>query len=102
MVSVSGCRPPGGINPLRRVPTLVLDNGEVLTESFCILDALDQMVRDGDALIASTGPERRHALHVCALAIGLADKAVSLVYERAIHDRATPMWVERCQTQISG
>ena len=91
----------GAINPLRRVPTLVLDDGEMLTESFCILDALDQMVGEGRALIASTGPDRRHALRICALSVGLADKAVSLVYERAVHDRATPIWVERCRTQIS-
>ncbi len=89
-------------NPLKRVPTLVLDDGEVLIESFCILDALDQMVGEGRALIASTGPDRREALKVCALAAGLADKAVSLVYERAIHDRSTPMWVERCRSQIGG
>ena len=89
-------------NPLKRVPTLVLEDGEVLIESFCILDALDQMVGEGRALIASTGPDRREALKVCALAAGLADKAVSLVYERAIHDRSTPMWVERCRSQIGG
>jgi glutathione S-transferase len=89
-------------NPLKRVPTLVLDDGEVLIESFCILDALDQMVGEGQALIASTGPDRREALKVSSLAVGLADKAVSLVYERAIHDRSTPMWVERCRGQIGG
>ncbi|MEO8114841.1 MAG: glutathione S-transferase C-terminal domain-containing protein, partial [Phenylobacterium sp.] len=31
-----------------------------------------------------------------------ADKAVSLVYERAVHGRATPLWVERCRSQIEG
>ena len=31
-------------NPLRRVPTLVLDDGEVLIESFVILDHLDELV----------------------------------------------------------
>ena len=89
-------------NPLKRVPTLVLDDGEVLIESFCILDALDQMVGEDRALIAASGPDRREALKVSALAVGLADKAVSLLYERAIHDRATPMWVERCVSQIGG
>ena len=89
-------------NPLKRVPTLVLDDGEVLIESFCILDALDQMVGEERALIASSGAGRREALKVSALAVGLADKAVSLVYERAIHDRSTPMWVERCRSQIGG
>ena len=31
-------------NPLTRVPTLVLDNGEVLTDSHIILDYLDSLV----------------------------------------------------------
>ena len=32
-------------NPLRRVPTLVLDNGETLIESTAILDYVDELVR---------------------------------------------------------
>ena len=89
-------------NPLKRVPTLILDDGEVLIESAFILDWLDEMVGSQRALIACKGPERRHALKVCALASGLADKAVSLVYERAVHGRETPLWVTRCRSQISG
>ena len=89
-------------NPLKRVPTLVLQDGEVLIESAAILDWLDEVAGRERALIAQDGPERRQALKVCALASGLADKAVSLVYERAIHGRETPLWVERCRSQIGG
>ncbi|MDB5464334.1 MAG: glutathione S-transferase [Phenylobacterium sp.] len=89
-------------NPLKRVPTLVLQDGEVLIESAAILDWLDEVAGPERALIAQDGPERRQALKVCALASGLADKAVSLVYERAIHGRETPLWVERCRSQIGG
>jgi glutathione S-transferase len=89
-------------NPLKRVPTLVLDDGEVLIESAAILDWLDEVAGPERALIAAGGAERRHALKVCALAGGLADKAVSLVYERAVHGRETPLWVERCRSQIGG
>jgi glutathione S-transferase len=88
-------------NPLRRVPTLVTDDGVALVESSAILDWLDELARPGKALIARSGTARRDALRICALAAGLADKAVSLVYERVIHDRATPVWVERCQAQVS-
>ncbi|WP_296597490.1 glutathione S-transferase family protein [Phenylobacterium sp.] len=88
------------INPLRRVPTLVTDDGEALLESSAILDWLDELAGPQKALIAGSGLERRHALKVCALAAGLADKAVSLVYERAVHQRATPMWIDRCRSQI--
>jgi glutathione S-transferase len=87
-------------NPLRRVPTLVLDGGEVLIESAAILDCLDELVGPATALIAANGPLRRQALKICALATGLNDKAVSLVYERVLHREVSPAWVERCQAQI--
>src|SRR6516165_3129237 len=89
-------------NPLKRVPTLVLDDGEVLIESAAILDALDQIAGEDRAMIPAKGALRRSVLKVCALGAGLADKAVSLVYERVLHDRATPMWIERCRSQMSG
>lgn len=89
-------------NPLKRVPTLITDDGEALAESSAILDWLDELAGPERALIAGKGADRRHALKVCALATGLADKAVSLVYERAIHARATAVWIERCHDQIGG
>ena len=90
------------LNPTRRVPTFIADDGEALTDSGAILDWLDELAGPERALIATAGPERRAALKVCALATGLGDKAVSLVYEKLIHERATPMWVARCQAQIRG
>jgi glutathione S-transferase len=87
-------------NPLRRVPTLALHSGEVLIESTAILDYLDEWVGPGKAMIAARGPERRHALKTCALATGLADKAVSLLYERVLRKKASKIWAERCAAQI--
>jgi glutathione S-transferase len=89
-------------NPLRRVPTLVLDDGEALIESTAILDHLDEMVGPSRAMIAENGPRRREALKVCALATGLGDKAVSLVYERLLHQEKSQVWMKRCETQIAG
>ena len=89
-------------NPLRRVPTLVLDDGEVLIDSAAILDHLDEVVGPSKALIAPSGPARRQALKICALATGLADKAVSLVYERALHQQTSQQWTDRCVSQIVG
>lgn len=89
-------------NPLMRVPTLVLNTGEALIESQAILDALDQLAPPGIAMAPAGGAERREALKVCALAMGLCDKAVSLVYEGAIHKRETQVWVDRCRSQIAG
>ncbi len=89
-------------NPLRRVPVLVLDDGEVLVETMCILEALDEMVGHERAMLPHSGPQRRRAMKVCALAGGLTDKAVSLVYEQLVHKRATQSWVARCEAQIRG
>jgi glutathione S-transferase len=88
-------------NPLRRVPTLVLDDDEALIDSFVILDWLDECVGPDCALIAPHGPERRAALKVCALATGLADKAVSLLYERVLHEETSQVWTDRCRAQIA-
>jgi glutathione S-transferase len=85
------------------VPTLVLDGGEALIESTAILDYLDEMVGPEKAMIAEKGPERRRGLRICALATGLGDKAVSLLYERVLRkDRQSKIWVERCEAQIGG
>ena len=89
-------------NPLRRVPTLVLDDGEALIESTAILDFLDELVGPDKAMIAERGPVRRHQLKICALGSGLADKAVSLVYERVLRKDQLKLWVERCEAQIGG
>jgi len=87
-------------NPLTRVPTLVLDDGDSLIESHMILDHLDLVVGGARALFPVTDPERRRALKVAALATGVGDKAVSLFYEMKLHDKASDMFVSRCQRQI--
>jgi len=90
-------------NPLRRVPTLVLDDGEALIESAMILDYLDERVGPDKAMIARSGDIRRRHLRICALAMGLGDKAVSLLYERVLRkDKQLDLWIERCNAQITG
>ncbi|MEJ1161973.1 glutathione S-transferase family protein [Prosthecomicrobium sp. N25] len=89
-------------NPLGRVPALVLDDGDVLIESHAILDWLDGSVPAGRALFPREEPLRRRALKVAALGTGIADKAVSLFYERRLHDPASEVWVQRCRAQILG
>jgi glutathione S-transferase len=88
-------------NPLRRVPTLVLDDGEALIESTIILDYLDELVGEAKAMLPRGGAERRKHLRICALASGLGDKAVSLLYERVLRKEQLALWVERCQAQIA-
>ena len=88
-------------NPLTRVPTLVLHNGEVLIESHAILDYLDSLVPEASAMFPKTEPTRHLALKVASLATGVGDKAVSLFYERRLHKEVSDVWVDRCRSQIT-
>ncbi len=89
-------------NPLGRVPTLVLDDGEVLGESTAILDWLDEIVGAERALLPRDGAGRRRSLQIMALATGAADKGVAQLYERAFRppEKRHEPWVARCRTQM--
>jgi glutathione S-transferase len=87
-------------NPLRRVPTLLLDDGTALVETFAILDALDELVGPERALLPASGAERQDGMRICALAAGVADKAVTLLYSSLDLMQPSPAWTERCRTQI--
>jgi glutathione S-transferase len=80
---------------------LVLDDGEVLIESGAVLDHLDEIADPSARLIPKRGPARRQVLKICALATGLADKAVSLFYERMLHPQTSQAWIDRCTAQIA-
>ena len=88
------------VNPLIRVPTLVLADGDVLIESHSILDYLDSLVPADRAMFPVREPMRHKALKVAALATGLAEKAVSLFYEKRLHREVSEVWVNRCRSQI--
>jgi len=90
------------LNPLVRVPTLILDDGEVLTDSHIILDYLDNTVGLERALFPAAEPARHKALRVAALATGTGEKAVSLFYENRLHNHVSDIWVNRCRLQILG
>lgn len=92
------------INPLVRIPSLILEDGEVLVDSAAILDHIDETVSPERALLPPRGAERRQALRIVALATGAIDKAGAIVYERMLRpaDKVYPPWVERCQGQLAG
>jgi glutathione S-transferase len=92
------------VNPLGRIPSLLLDDGEVLLDSAAILDWLDQTVGPERALIPRAGPERRRALKLIALATGAIDKIGAAAYERLIRPAPLrwPEWIERCLAQGTG
>jgi glutathione S-transferase len=92
------------INPLVRIPSLILDSEEVLWESDYIIDHLDRRVGPGRALIPDDGEERRKILQTTALAKGCVDKAAAIVYERHFHapEHRSDAWEKRCLEQLSG
>jgi glutathione S-transferase len=95
-------------NPLRKVPSLVLDDGSVLAESFVCLEWIDERVAERHGadspllLLPRAGPARSAGLRVCGFAVGVMEKAVSLVYERVLRDAPSPEWSARCEAQIRG
>jgi glutathione S-transferase len=67
-------------NPLGKIPALVLEDGTVLFDSRVILEYLDY--RAGGGRIVPTDPKARFAaLRLQALADGLMDASILLIYE---------------------
>lgn len=91
-------------NPLGRVPTLVLEDGESLIESAAILDYLDELAGPERALVPRSGKPRRDALRLMWIAIGAAEKGVLQLYERAFRpeEKRHQPWIDRCKTQMHG
>jgi len=91
-------------NPLGRIPSLVLDSGEVLIDSNAILDWIDEFVGPERALTPRSGLERRRALKRIALASGGIDKLGAANYERLLRPGPLrwPDWIARCVAQATG
>lgn len=92
------------VNPLARIPWLVLDDGKVLVDSAAILDWLDHEVEPGRALIPPDGEARTKALQLVALACGAIEKIGTACYERVMRPAQYrwPEWIERCREQGAG
>jgi glutathione S-transferase len=91
------------INPLVRVPALILESGETLIDSAAIIDCLDEMAGPARALTPAHGPQRRRVMQAIVLATGIAEKAVALFFERLFHkDKAISKdYEKRLVTQIT-
>jgi len=92
------------INPLVRIPSLVLDGGETLIDSAAILDTLDEMVGPGRALTPPSGAARRRVLQATAMAAGAMDKAGAWAYERHFHPpgQRNQTMLARYEAQLAG
>ncbi|SLN59638.1 glutathione S-transferase family protein [Oceanibacterium hippocampi] len=66
-------------NPLGKIPTLTLDDGEVLVDSPVLCDYLEEIA--DRRLTATSGPARRRALRLQAIADGICDAALLRRFE---------------------
>jgi glutathione S-transferase len=84
-----------------RIPTLILDDGEVLVESAAILDALDEMAGPEKRLTPPAGPARRRVLKVTGIAVAAMEKAQWAAYELRFHpeDKVHQPWIEHNEAQ---
>ena len=87
------------INPVIKVPTLVLDDGQVLMDSTLILHYLSLLRPDASAPTLA-GSVR--ALRLAGLALAAYEKAVQIVYERKLRplDKQHAPWLERVSMQL--
>ena len=91
-------------NPIVRIPTLVLDDGEALFESHAILDALDQIVGPERALTPIAGGERQHVMKVTAAGTATMEKAQWAFYETRFHpaEKVHQPWIDHNEEQALG
>jgi glutathione S-transferase len=84
-----------GQNPLGKIPALVLEDGTVLFDSRVILDYLDHRA-GGGRIVPKDADARFAALRLQALADGLMDASILLVYEGRWRpaEKHEPKWVE--------
>ncbi len=90
------------VNPLGRVPALVLDDGEVLVDSNAILDWLGGEAGPDRALMPPPGPARTRCWRLVALGLGADEKLVAQVYEHLMRtpEQRSVAWKDRCRGQV--
>lgn len=82
------------VNPVKKIPTLVTDDGDALYDSGVITEYLN--ARSGHTLMPADGRARWTAKQQEALADGLMDAAVLIRYETAVRpeDKRWDGWVD--------
>jgi glutathione S-transferase len=98
--------PPGNAelvlnNPLGKIPVLVLDEGTRLYDSRVIAEAIDGLA-DEPRLFPPAGPARLEMLTLVALADGIKEAAVLILYESRLRSEAqrSADWLARQQGKI--
>jgi glutathione S-transferase len=90
------------ISPLLRAPTLVMDDGTVLTDSSVILEYVAATAPGGGALWPAAPAARLAAARTTSLALNVCEKAVQIHYERALRppERRHEPWIDRVRGQL--
>jgi glutathione S-transferase len=88
-------------NPLSKIPALVLADGTQLYDSGVICEYLDSLAPD-PVLFPPTGIERYRCLTRAALADGIMEAALLMVYEERYRpaDKWVPEWIARQQAKV--
>jgi glutathione S-transferase len=88
-------------NPLGKIPALVLDDGVALFDSRVILEWLD-LEAGGDRILPTEREARFAALRLQALADGITDAAILIVYEGRFRNEGerSAAWVAHQQGKI--
>jgi glutathione S-transferase len=71
------------INPLKKLPALIIDNGDVIIDSYVIVEYLDELV-GGGKLIPASGPTRWKVKSDHSLLQGMLDSMLLCRYEKAV------------------
>src|ERR1700720_4381681 len=71
------------ITPLKKLPVLILDNGEVILDSYVIVEYLDE-IAGGGKLIPAAGPARWKVKSDHSLLQGMLDSMLLCRYERMV------------------
>jgi glutathione S-transferase len=89
------------INPLGKIPAIVLDDGKALYDSIAICAYLDAHPAGKGAPLYQQGEGRWDVMRAEALADGMLDCAVGMVVEtRKPENERSPFMVARWETQI--
>jgi glutathione S-transferase len=71
------------ITPLKKLPALILDNGDVILDSYVIAEYLDELA-GGGKLIPTSGPERWRVKSDHSLLQGMLDSMLLCRYENMV------------------
>ncbi|MBI5127801.1 MAG: glutathione S-transferase [Rhodopseudomonas palustris] len=74
------------VNPLKKLPALILDNGEVIVDSYVIAEYLDELAGGGKLLPAS-GPEKWRVKSDHSLLQGMLDSMLLCRYEKMVRPK---------------